>query len=163
MTTKYDRYRIESRPEWKPLVPKVEQASVAVLSACLQILRTHAIEVLSESRWDGLAALRPTIAQGAAGRDRIKAEAEAADERDLVAAAEDDALPEIDDTANVRAHVLFVIARALSALVDAAEASSDAAPLASAVLEGAYELSVTSPERNDKLLRELDSAMMATR
>ncbi len=177
-----NRFRIQSKPEWRVLVSGVEQAPASVLSACLKIARVHAIEVLSEAGWEGLAALRPAIAQGAAGRDRIKSEAEAADRRDLVFSAElddlrtnaaeeaarerspfsdpeaDDDLPDLDPVASVRAHELFVIARALSALVHTADASSNATTLAHAVLEGIFELSVTSEDRNARLQREIEAA-----
>jgi hypothetical protein len=156
--TGHDRYRIESKPEWRPLVSRVERAPADVLHSCLQRLRIHAFEVLSEAGWSGVAAAQVDAASGTDGRDRVKTEAEAADNTYLDASVEAEDLPETD-AAHEHVHVLFVVARALSALDNTLEASSDVAVLASAVLDAAYELSVTSPERNASLQRELEAEM----
>ncbi len=155
------RYRIQSSPGWGAVVARVETAPPETLIQCLSIVRRHALEVLAESHWPGLAAVEGELERGTEGWHRIQAVAEEMDDRYLDAGVAVEDLP-AGDPAHDHVNDLFVIARALAALVFVTELNLHPARLPGAVLEGAMEISVTSEEREARLRQELEAASTAT-
>jgi hypothetical protein len=142
------RCRLQSKSEWGDFVRRAQRAHVDELLRCVEVIRDRSFKLLSLLSYERLAEIETFLAQGVEARSPLSAEAEAADNLYL------DALDNNDGFADESVLRKFAIALALAAITW----TYDADPK-SAVLEGAYELSVTSDQENARLRKELDACI----
>jgi hypothetical protein len=150
------RYRIDSESDWSAQVSRLRSAPSPVLVNCLKVIRDQALVFLSGSGWQGVEAIQRDLELGIEGNERIKARAEAEDDKYLDAGMEVEDVP-AGDPVHDHVHDLFVRARALAALAFAVETGTEQEALRGAVLEAAYELSIALGEQKAALRQELDA------
>lgn len=144
-------HRIETRPGLRSLIGGVRGANVTVLSRCQRVVAERAIKVLAGSGYGEIEDIGDPLTKSGALKE-LRSLAEEADDRYLTAS---DQLEE--GAADDEVMRQFAVARALAALVFIVDRGG-----AEAVLQGAYELCVVSPEEEAELLRDLADVLKAT-